>query len=65
MARPAAGRQRRASDITQIGNIQLVGTNNFSVKTGVSGARMEMDSKVIKVYDANGVLLVKLGDLSA
>lgn len=49
----------------QIGSIQLVGTNNFSVKTGVSGARMEMDSKVIKVYDANGVLRVKLGDLSA
>lgn len=49
----------------QIGSLALVGTNNFSVKTALTGARMEMDSRVIKVYDANGVLRVILGDLTA
>ena len=48
----------------QIGSVALVGTNNFSVKTGTSGARMEMDSRVIKVFDANGVLRVRLGNLT-
>lgn len=49
----------------KIGSIALVGTNNFSVKSALSGARMEMDSRVIKVYDASGVLRVKIGDLTA
>jgi hypothetical protein len=49
----------------QIGSIALVGTNNFSVKSNTAGARTEMDSRVIKVFDANGVLRVKLGDLTA
>ena len=49
----------------QIGSIALVGTSNFSVKSGTAGARMEMDSQVIKVYDSSGVLRVKLGNLSA
>jgi hypothetical protein len=48
-----------------IGSIALVGTSNFSVKSGTAGARMEMDSQVIKVYDASNVLRVKLGNLSA
>ena len=48
----------------QIGSIALVGTSNFSVKTATSGARMEMDSRFIKVYDSNGTLRVQLGDLS-
>jgi len=48
----------------QIGSIALVGTANFSVKTAVSGARMEMDSRAIKVFDASGVLRVQLGDLT-
>jgi hypothetical protein len=48
-----------------IGSIALVGTSNFSVKSGTAGARMEMDSQVIKVYDSSGVLRVKLGNLSA
>jgi hypothetical protein len=48
----------------QIGSIALVGTSNFSVKSGTAGARMEMDSQVIKVYDASNVLRVKLGNLS-
>lgn len=50
----------------QIGSIALVGTNNFSVKTANgTGARMEMDSRVIKIFDSNNVLRVKIGDLSA
>lgn len=48
----------------QIGSLALVGTNNFSVKTALSGARMEMDSQAIKVFDSNGVLRVQLGDLT-
>lgn len=48
----------------QIGSVALVGTANFSVKTSASGARMEMDSRAIKVFDASGVLRVQLGDLS-
>ena len=49
----------------QIGSINLVGTSNFAVKTATSGARMDMDSRRIKVYDASGVLRVQLGDLTA
>ena len=48
----------------QIGSLALVGTNNFSVRTATTGARMEMDSRVIKIFDANGVLRVQLGDLT-
>jgi hypothetical protein len=48
----------------QIGSIALVGTSNFSVKSGTAGARMMMDNNVIKVYDSSGVLRVKLGNLS-
>ncbi|MEN6302475.1 MAG: phage tail protein [Armatimonadia bacterium] len=49
----------------QIGSVALVGVGNFSVKSATAGARTEMDSRVIKVFDASGVLRVKLGDLSA
>lgn len=48
----------------QIGSIALVGTSNFSVKSGTSGQRMEMDSRVIKIFDSSGVLRVQLGDLT-
>lgn len=48
----------------QIGSIALVGTSNFSVKTATSGARMEMDSRAIKVFDASGVKRVQLGNLT-
>jgi hypothetical protein len=48
----------------QIGSLALVGTNNFSVKSGTAGARMEMDSRAIKVFDANGVRRVQIGDLT-
>jgi hypothetical protein len=48
----------------QIGSISLVGTSNFSVKSGTAGARMEMDSRAIKVFDANDVKRVQLGDLT-
>ena len=49
----------------QIGSLALTGTNNFSVKSGTAGARMEMDSRSIKVFDASGVLRVQIGDLTA
>lgn len=49
----------------QIGSINLVGTSNFAVKSGTSGARMDMDSRRIKVFDTSGVLRVQLGDLTA
>lgn len=35
------------------------------VKSATSGARMEIKNNVLKVYDNNGVLRVKIGDLSA
>jgi len=57
--------ENAAIGAAQVGSIALVGTNNFSVKTSASGARMEMDSRVIKVYDDQGRLRVRLGDLSA
>jgi hypothetical protein len=47
----------------QIGSIALVGTSNFSVKSATAGARMEMDSEVIRVYDSSGTLRVKIGNL--
>lgn len=49
----------------QIGSISLVGVGNFNVKSATAGARTEMDSQVIKVFDASGVLRVKLGNLGA
>ena len=49
----------------KIGSIDLVGSNNFNVKTGSTGARMEINNRAIKIYDASGVLRVKIGDLAA
>lgn len=40
-------------------------TGTVTIKSAVSGARLEVRSNVIKVYDANNVLRVKLGDLTA
>lgn len=37
----------------------------LDVKSATSGARLEMKNNVIKVFDENGVLRVKIGDLSA
>jgi hypothetical protein len=39
--------------------------DTFSVKSASTGARLEVKNNVIKVYDANDVLRVKLGDLNA
>ncbi len=49
----------------KIGSINLVGNNNFNVKTGTSGARMELNNRALKIYDSTGALRVKIGDLSA
>ena len=48
----------------QIGSLALVGTSNFSVKSASAGARQEMDSQAIKVFDQNGVKRVQMGNLS-
>lgn len=49
----------------QIGSIALVGTSNFSVKTANTGGRTEMNSRVIKVFDASNTVRLRLGDLEA
>lgn len=49
----------------KIGSIDLTGLNNFNVKSAASGARMELNNRAIKIYDASGTLRVKIGDLSA
>lgn len=45
------------------GNATFSGTLN--VKSAASGARLEITNNVIKVFDAQGVLRVKIGDLLA
>jgi hypothetical protein len=50
----------------QIGSIELVGESAFKVRTNNTlGARMDMDSRRIKIFDASGTLRVQLGDLTA
>lgn len=39
-------------------------TGSLDVKSATSGARMEIKNNVIKVFDANGVLRVQLGNLT-
>ena len=41
------------------------GAGGVTITSAVSGARLEVRSNVIKVYDENNVLRVKLGDLAA
>jgi len=49
----------------QIGSVELVGESAFKVRTNnTAGARMDMDSRRIKIFDASGVLRVQLGDLT-
>ena len=49
----------------QIGSIELVGESVFKVRTNNTlGARMDMDSRRIKIFDASGTLRVQLGDLT-
>lgn len=52
-------------DSAMVSSLNLIGNNNFNVRSGMTGARMEMNSKVIKVYDSANVLRVKIGDLDA
>ena len=43
----------------------VVGTNgNVSIKGAATGGRMEINNEVIRIYDTNGSLRVKLGNLS-
>jgi hypothetical protein len=48
----------------QIGSIQLVGTNNFNVRSAATGARTELDSQVIKIFDSGNQIRVKIGNLA-
>lgn len=49
----------------QIGSVELVGESAFKVRTNNTlGARMDMDSRRIKIFDASGALRVQLGDLT-
>lgn len=49
----------------QIGSVELVGESAFRVRTNnTAGARMDMDSRRIKIFDSNGTLRVQLGDLT-
>lgn len=50
------------------GNVELnTGTfrGQINVKSSTSGERMEITNSVIKIFDASGVIRVKLGDLNA
>lgn len=54
--------------IDKAGNMELNAATfrgTIDVKSATSGARLEVKNNVIKVYDGNGTLRVKLGDLSA
>lgn len=54
--------------IDKTGNIELnsaIFRGTIDVKSAQSGARLVIKSNVIGVYDAGGILRVKLGDLSA
>ncbi len=57
--------QDAAITSAKIASLNLVGEANFAVKTGTSGARMEMNNRAIKIYDASGTLRVQIGDLTA
>jgi hypothetical protein len=41
------------------------GSGNATIRSATTGERMEVKNNVIKVYDTNGILRVKIGDLSA
>ncbi len=46
------------------GKFQVDEAGNVIIESGTAGARMVIQNNVIKVYDSNNVLRVKLGDLS-
>ena len=56
--------QDASINAAKISSLSLVGTNNFNVKTANTGARVEMTNQAIKVFDANNVLRVQIGDLT-
>lgn len=54
--------------VNQNGSVEFnTGTfrGTLNVKSSASGQRMEITNSVIKIFDASGVVRVKLGDLSA
>ena len=54
--------------INKEGNVELnaaIFRGTIDVKNAASGARLEIKNNVIKVFDANNVLRVRIGDLTA
>jgi hypothetical protein len=54
--------------INKLGDMEInsaIFRGTIDVTSSASGARLEIKNNVIKVFDASGVLRVKLGDLSA
>lgn len=50
---------------TELIDASALTVNSVSVNEGATGAHLSINNNVIKAYDANGTLRVKLGDLSA
>jgi len=54
--------------VNRDGNVEFnTGTfrGQINVKSSTSGERMEIRNSVIKIFDASGVVRVKIGDLDA
>lgn len=47
-----------------IGSVALVGNGNFSVKSGLTGERTEIDNLGMRIYDASDVIRVEIGKFS-
>lgn len=57
-----------ATDVNLTGNINATSgtfSGTLNVKSAQTGARLEISNDVIKVFDANNVLRVQIGDLAA
>lgn len=59
----SAGWKIDKNGAAELNNATFRGT--IDVKSAASGARLQITNNVIKVYDASGVLRVKIGDLAA
>jgi hypothetical protein len=46
------------------GKFEVDSSGNATIRSATTGQRLEVTNNVIQVYDASGVLRVKIGDLS-
>jgi hypothetical protein len=53
-----------AGSIALGSNFGVTSNGTVTIRSGTTGARLEMTNNVIKVYDANNILRVKLGNLA-